>query len=68
MSSDRIYQRLPDILSVSVPQTWSTELPLDPSTVFTSATCLGVNSLLTALVAGGTLEVVEKQLCCFVLG
>lgn len=55
-SSDRINKRLPDILSVSVPQARSAELPLDPSAVLASATRLGVHSLLTALVAGGTLD------------
>lgn len=48
--SDRIKQRLPDILSVSVPQAWPTELTLNPTTVLTAAARLSVDSFLSALV------------------
>lgn len=54
--SDRIKQRLPDIFSVSVPQTRPTELTLNPPTVLAAAACLGVNSFLTALMTCGALE------------
>lgn len=54
---DRIKQRLPDILSVSVPQTRPTELTLNPPTVLTATACLRVNSFLTALMTCRALKI-----------
>lgn len=54
--SDRIQQRLLDILSVSVSQTGPTELTLNTSTVLTAAARLSVNSFLTALMTCGALK------------
>ena len=54
--SDRIKQRFPDILSISVPQARPTELTLNPTTVLTAAARLSVDSFLSALVTRGALR------------
>lgn len=55
--SDRIEQRLLDVLSVSVPQARPAELTLNPPTVLAAAARLGVNSFLTALMTRGALKI-----------
>lgn len=59
--SDRIKQRLPDILSVSVPQTRSAELTLNPATLLGAAARLCVNRFLTALMTCGALKKNKKH-------
>lgn len=54
--SDRIKQRLPDILAISIPQTRSTELTLNAPTLITAATCLSVHRFLTALMTSRALK------------
>ena len=59
--SDRIKQRLLDILSVSVPQARPTELTLNAPTVLTAAARLRVSSLLTALMTCGALKIHKEN-------
>ena len=56
-TSDRIKQRFPDVLSVSVPQAWPTELTLNPTTVSTATAGLCVNGFLPTLMARGALKI-----------
>lgn len=55
-STDRVKQHRVDILSIAVLQTQPTELTSDPSTETTATHCLGVQSLLPALVAWAALQ------------
>lgn len=55
--TDRIKQRLPHVLSISVLQARPTELTLNPSAVLAAAARLGVNGFLPALMTRGALSI-----------
>lgn len=54
-STYRIQQGISDLLSVAVTETWATELTPHPHTLRVTAVGLGVDRLLAALVASGSL-------------
>lgn len=54
--SDRIKQRLSDILPVPVPQTRPAELTLNPAAALAAAAGLGVDGFLTTLMASRALR------------